>query len=520
MPYAPGIQDISGQLLAQGMQQRAQGFAQGFTNFIGGIEQNKRMTNDALAKFQGAVAANPNLLPFLESANNEQDPNAPRINPEIVKAFSEVKQGKTDVWNTALLANFVETYNKSAAEAQMGQMRQAQMQNLQSEMALRQAQQEKTAAETNLLLNPVQAPVYTREELEQLYPNEKWDVRVKPTKDRRFVTLESASARAPETTKPIQIDVGNEVQLVDQNGRVIQRYPKGSPIPVGFEMVREPGATAAPAPASLPQFLNRGSMLPGAEQMPEAPAAAIPSMAARIAAPAAGGMRLQPIPGGPAAQEQASKAQQEVQTQQRQLRSAENVKAAIENIRENLDKKGALGIEPVGMFAGSRQMVSQAAVNIDEAVKTIEANIGFDELRDLKSSGTTLGQVAVRELENLQKLRGSLSREQDKPQFKKNLSRIESQFDDTVRRLQILNNDYKSGLTEPSPQYFKAGGMAPAQVVKLGWSAGSEPGAGKLDQPASSRPQFRNPADQQAYEWAKTNPADPRSARILQKLGM
>lgn len=130
MPYAPGVQDISGQLLAQGMQQRAQGFAGGFTQFIAGMEQNKRMTNDALAKFQGAMAANKDLLPFLESANDEENPNAPRINPEIVKAFSEVRQGKTDVWNTALLANFAETYNKAAMESKMMAYRQAETDRL------------------------------------------------------------------------------------------------------------------------------------------------------------------------------------------------------------------------------------------------------------------------------------------------------------------------------------------------------------------------------------------------------
>lgn len=130
MPYAPGIQDISGQLLAQGMQQRAQGFASGFTNFIAGMEQNKRMTNDALAKFQGAVAANPNLLQFLQSANNEDDPNSPRIKPEIVKAFSDIQQGKTDIWNTALVANFAESFNKAAAESQMLAYRKAETDRL------------------------------------------------------------------------------------------------------------------------------------------------------------------------------------------------------------------------------------------------------------------------------------------------------------------------------------------------------------------------------------------------------
>ena len=523
MPYAPGVQDISGQLLAQGMMQRAQGFAQGFTNFIGGIEQNKRMTNQALANFQGAVSANPNLLQFLESASNQEDPNAPKINPEIIKAFSEVKQGKTDVWNTALLANFSDTFNKAAAESQMAQYRQAQMQNLKSEMDERALRGEKTRVETELLKNPVRKPVYTREQLEQLYPNAKWDTRVTPTQDPNLVTLESANARAPETPKTQTVDVGNKTLLVDQTGRVIQEYAKGSPIPSGYEQVPQTAPAVRQVPVSLPQFMSRGSMIPGAESAPET--APVPSMGAMPQPAQTGpaladtGMQLRAIPGGPASIEQIKEAQKQVEAEQRQLKSAENIKFAINTIRENRGKT-KFGVEPIGMFSGSRRMVNQAAVDIDEAVKTIEANIGFSELRDLKNSGTTLGQVAVKELENLQKLPVSLSRDQSDAAFFKNLDRIETEIDKSVNRLQILNRDFKNGLTAPSPAYFKAGGLTPTQTVKLGWSAGGEPGAGKLAQPAESKPRFSNPADQQAYEWAKNNPSDKRSGLILQKLGI
>jgi hypothetical protein len=65
MPYNPGIQDISGQLLAQGMQARAQGIAGGVTTLFQGLQQNQMMTNQAIARFQAASAANPKLLDFL-----------------------------------------------------------------------------------------------------------------------------------------------------------------------------------------------------------------------------------------------------------------------------------------------------------------------------------------------------------------------------------------------------------------------------------------------------------------------
>lgn len=374
MPYAPGIQDISGQLLAQGMQQRAQGFAQGFTNFIGGIEQNKRMTNDALAKFQGAVAANPNLLPFLESASNQEDPNAPKINPEIVKAFSEVKQGKTDVWNTALLANFVETYNKSAAEAQMGQMRQAQMQNLQSEMALRQAQQEKTAAETNLLRNPVRKPVYTRDEVSRLFPNDQWDVRVTPTDNPNLVTVESANARAPKSGNFKTENLGGVVGVFNDQGELVRTISKSPEAPAGYEMVNTPN-----------------------------------------------GAVVRPIAGSPQAQQKFERDEKE------RIKNIGN-EATQDVLLNTIDSAmSRVSGKTAGAGAILANLPSTEARALSNELTTIKANLGFDQLAKMRAASPTggaLGQVAVKELDFLQSTLGSLDQYTSEKELKNTLSNI------------------------------------------------------------------------------------------------
>ena len=124
MPYNPGIQDISGQLLAQGMQARAQGIGAGVTTLFQGLQQNQMMTNQAIARFQAASAANPKLLDFLNKAGTEESPVP--VNPDVLKAYADIKSGKTNVQNTALLAQFADSYNQAEMAQQQQQMRQAQ----------------------------------------------------------------------------------------------------------------------------------------------------------------------------------------------------------------------------------------------------------------------------------------------------------------------------------------------------------------------------------------------------------
>lgn len=434
MPYAPGIQDISGQLLAQGMQQRAQGFASGFQNFIGGIEQNKRMTNDALAKFQGAVAANPNLLPFLESANSEEDPNAPRINPEIVKAFSEVKQGKTDVWNTALLANFVETYNKAAADSQMAQMRQAQMQNLASEVNLRKAQEGKINLEAEALRNPAQQPVYTRQQIAEMYPNEQWDVRVKPTGNPNLVTLESANARAPKSANLKTADLGGVIGVINDEGDLVRTLPKTPQAPSGYDIVNGPN-----------------------------------------------GPMMKAIPGGPQAQQEFEKSEKQRVSEIGRGSTQDVLLNTIDSAMNRVSGKTA------GPGAVLENLPATDARALSNDLKTIKANLGFDQLAKMRAASPTggaLGQVAVKELDFLQSTLGSLDQYQSPAELKKTLSSIRSSLS---RWNDAISN-------APSREEIKT----------VQWQPGAQPGEGRLTAPAAKA--FAQP-NQKAIDLLKSNPS-------------
>ena len=124
MPYAPGIQDISGQLIAQGMSQagaaRARAIESLGESIAGGIkqyQQNQMFTNQALGKF-GQQLQDPTFKQYVNQVVND-DPNGPQVPDALKKAFKNAATGKVDIYDAALLGTAAEGY-------QQNQMRQAQ----------------------------------------------------------------------------------------------------------------------------------------------------------------------------------------------------------------------------------------------------------------------------------------------------------------------------------------------------------------------------------------------------------
>ena len=138
MPYAPGIQDISGQLIAQGMSQagaaRARAIESLGESISGGIkqyQQNQLFTNQSLAKF-GMGLQDPTFKQYVDQVVND-DPNAPQVPEALKKAFKNAAKGKPDIYDAALLGSAAEGY-------QQNRLRQAQIQDIESQKKLREAQ--------------------------------------------------------------------------------------------------------------------------------------------------------------------------------------------------------------------------------------------------------------------------------------------------------------------------------------------------------------------------------------------
>jgi hypothetical protein len=113
MPYAPGIQDISGQLIAQGMSQAGAARAraiEALASIAGGIrqyQQNRIITQQALGKF-GQGLENPEFKQYVTSILSE-DPNAPQVSPAIKTAVKNAQKGNVDVYDAAMLSSVVDT---------------------------------------------------------------------------------------------------------------------------------------------------------------------------------------------------------------------------------------------------------------------------------------------------------------------------------------------------------------------------------------------------------------------------
>ena len=170
MPYAPGIQDISGQLIAQGMSQagaaRARAIESLGESITGGIktyQQNQIITNQALGKFGMGIQQDPEFKAYVQQVISD-DPNAPQVPPALKKAFQNAASGKVDIYDAALLGTATDGYQqtKAARAAQQLQL----LQGL------------KMMAEVQALTAKADQPKYimSQEELLKQYPQERFDV--------------------------------------------------------------------------------------------------------------------------------------------------------------------------------------------------------------------------------------------------------------------------------------------------------------------------------------------------------
>jgi hypothetical protein len=135
MPYAPGVQDISGQLIAQGMSQagaaRARAIESLGESISGGIrqyQQNRIITQQAIGKF-GQGLENPEFKTYITSILSD-DPNAPQVSPAIKTAVKNAQKGNVDVYDAAMLSSIVDTFAKSKEQQSQDMLRKAQAANL------------------------------------------------------------------------------------------------------------------------------------------------------------------------------------------------------------------------------------------------------------------------------------------------------------------------------------------------------------------------------------------------------
>lgn len=497
MPYAPGIQDISGQLIGEGMTRASNIKAQARSDFgrtiadtlIGGIkqyQQNESFTAQSLAKFTERMQ-DPEFNKYVNNILAD-DTNKMGVPENVKTAFRNAQTGKLKPNEASTLATIAQDYSERKRASE-----ESEFKRMQTMLAYAQAQ--------GVLAKASAAPAGQRMTLQQfLGLPAGMDATAVPVGDGSGdVIVKSISGRAPEKQDITPVNTGGETVLIDKNtGREVRRIPNTPAIPAGFEMV--PGTSAQPSPApmaaampvpeSLSQFMPARSMAPaglslaarqGAMAMQPAPGAspaAIEAMnavqavqgaprmaAAQPVAPAPAGdmlratpglapMAIRPIAGSPAAIEAQKALKSEAKARDTLKGNIDTTMDTIKKI-ERTASKYSVGSPGVANAARVVGQFLPASTDVKALLQTLEGNIAFDALRNLKASDTSLGQIAIKELELLKASKGTFEQSVSYPLFMENLNRFKIQTEYAGKKLQALNSALGKGLTEPTKEFYE-----------------------------------------------------------------
>lgn len=170
---------------------------------------------------------------------------------------------------------------------------------------------------------------------------------------------------------------------------------------------------------------------------------------------------LKAIPGGPAYEKQ----QQAAESKAALLESARAKSNIIFNkVDEALsidDGSSGLEVKAASFIPGTK------SYDLNKAIDTIKANVGFAQLQEMraasKSGASGLGQLAVKELEALQAVLGSLDVGQSPEKRQKNLNAVKTHYQNWLNIMEKSNNQ-----TEKSPISNSSSSLPPSKRVPEG----------------------------------------------------
>jgi hypothetical protein len=354
------------------------------------------------------------------------------------------------------------------------------------EGTMKAAELEKTQAEARKLgaPPPMEGQPMTMQQIEDLR-GRGYDVNAVPTSNPNIVMVKGLSPRAPAAPVAPTVVPSTGATLINPVTGQREIVPALPDIPTGYEMV-PPTAAAAPTPAPAPtattpppglsRFAAAASAPSGGPMAALGQFAPPPQAAARpAAAPAPAGTRMavRPLEGSPQAAQLAEAAASRAAATTRRIESAD---AAIQSLDKVLERVSPLSVGVGSLLKG---IPSTEAANINALLKNVQASTAFNELKDLKEDKTTLGQVAVKEIELLQNAATALDMSMSPELFKEQALQLKARFETTKRRLMLLDEERRQGRTAPSDAYYQAGGLPLDALNKLSTAptAGEDPTA-------------------------------------------
>jgi len=295
-----------------------------------------------------------------------------------------------------------------------------------------------------------------------------------------LVRVESYNLRSPASERLTPVDAGDRILFTDAAGKVVRTEQKGAAPQPGYEYVT-PGAqptsaqpAAAPAsgvPASLSRFASAAQSAGTAGPMsvlgqfappPAArPAAAPAPVPAAQPTPASAPQRvMRAILGSPQAKQEAEAAAARQAAVGRRIQATD---VAIDSLDQVLKRTSRYSVGTGSLLS---LIPGTDAATVKALLKNVQANTAFSELRDLKDDKTTLGQVAVKEIELLQNAATPLDPGMDVATFKEQALKLKERFQQTKQRLMQLEEDRRRGLDAPSEAYYKLGGKSLEDLTK------------------------------------------------------
>ena len=488
MPYAPGIQDISGQLLAQGMSQAGaararsiESIGESLSNGIKQYQQNQSFTAQSLAKFTERMQ-DPVFNKYVNNILADES-NTMGVPESVKTAFRNAQTGKLKPNEASTLATIAQDYSerKKASE-------ESDFKRMQTLLAYAQAQGAFAKASA-----PPAGERMTRQQFLGLPAG--MDATAVPVGDGSGdVIVEKISGRAPASpVTPVSVSAGGGTLVDPATGatRIIPAIPQadpGSMLEGNVPASPQAAPAASISPEVLAKFAPSSRMAPAAGGLlaqtgPQATPTVSPQTVEAIravqsqAAPAGptsatpSGIRMTVIPGSKAAQEVQAKRQTEVSNYQLQMQNFDTVINAVDKILPNVSARST------GLGSLLKHVPETKANQVAADLTTLLARNAFQGLEEIKAAGGTLGQVAIYEIKLLENARLALNQQGSPKDFADALKSLKKATQDSKKRLEILARDRKAGLEVPSKEYFKAGGRWPGVSEEMPTAANVEGGA-------------------------------------------